>query len=137
MSKYFLPPKNTDSHLADFDSLQFLLSAYLTSLLPSSSIDYPLVFCVLYNCWCWNVTQTVQSCLRWTNHLQTKHSSEIWGHNRPVVSVLLSCRGYVIWWHSMLTDTLFSELKKNIIVCDIKANKMCFSGPWHWKQWHR
>lgn len=33
--------KNTHSHLADFDSLQSLLSAYLTSLLPSSLTDYP------------------------------------------------------------------------------------------------
>lgn len=51
--------KNTHSHLADFDSLQSLLSAYLTSLLPSSLTDYPLfsVYCT-----------TVQR-LKWTPKL--------------------------------------------------------------------
>lgn len=62
------------SHLSDFDSLQSLLSAYLTSLLPSSLIVIPISFlCIVQILKC---DTNCSELFTVDNHLQTKHRGE-------------------------------------------------------------
>lgn len=103
--------KNTHSHLADFDSLQSLLSAYLTSLLPSSLTDYPLV----------SVYCTTVDAEMWHNHYFFYYfcfftdQSGIWSRNRVSIAstpVLVGVNLMVYLADRCIVFLFFPELKK-------------------------